>query len=233
MLPPLGSRISDELHWSTAGAMRSGASMEHCLQPLGFICHYEVLCGRLKQPPLGAVLVGGAGASSEACYCFSIAPVGGSEFTACLPSGLVPVGKLGAYGTPSPRHALLVAGDDGYMIDSAAPADYEDVVVSCIKEVRGYSTMGLLLVAGVHDLACYTRHGLLWLIENLSSAGISDLRCDESEVSGTVTALGTGMKAEFRAATQSGHLLGSLPVAESLLAEGLRWTGDHGPRRWG
>jgi hypothetical protein len=101
------------------------------------------------------------------------APPSATEFLAtCALGFLDPAVPTGIWSTPNPEEICAVSGGYAYLIDTSDPGRFTMLAYRPVLEVRPLSAQGLLLFVGHRSILAWSRDGLAWQAEKLSSEGV-------------------------------------------------------------
>jgi hypothetical protein len=83
-----------------------------------------------------------------------------------------PLALTGVWAAPHPDWICAVAGGYGYLIDTSAPARWEQLEYRPVTAIRALPGHGLLVFAGFHSLLAWGRDGAAWQTARLSWEGV-------------------------------------------------------------
>ena len=78
----------------------------------------------------------------------------------------------GVWSCPDPSTICVAAGGYVYLIDTRAPARWEQVAYRPVTEIRAVAEHGLLVFAGFQAILAWNREGKAWQTQRLSWDGV-------------------------------------------------------------
>ena len=116
-------------------------------------------------------------------------------------------GLTGVWPCPGGARLCAVAGGYAYLVDVAAPENWEQVPYRPVLEVLAAPGHGLLLFAGHRRVLAYGSEGRRWESAALSSEGLDRLRVESGRLVGSGWDLLTDRSVPFSVELHSGRLL--------------------------
>jgi hypothetical protein len=102
-----------------------------------------------------------------------VRPARGEPFLATCALGFASAAvPTGVWSCPDPAIVCALAGGYGYMIDSRAPEQWQQVGYRPVTEVRAIPEAGLLVFASFHSVEGWGPAGRLWKTARLSWEGV-------------------------------------------------------------
>jgi hypothetical protein len=134
-----------------------------------------------------------------------VTPSSGGAFLATCALGFNdPAVPTGLWSTPNPDWLCAVAGGYAYMINTQSPLEFEQISYRPALDVRSLVEQGLLLFSGHHSLLAWSKSGVTWHSERLSSEGVEILSIDGTLLTGKGWDMMTDRDMEFTIDLQSG-----------------------------
>jgi hypothetical protein len=90
----------------------------------------------------------------------------------------------GIYSCPNAASLCVAVGGYAYVINTANPEDWFQIVQRPVVQVRAVPELSLLLFAGFTDISAVGESGLLWTTERLSWEGLSISKIDKGNLHG-------------------------------------------------
>ena len=134
-----------------------------------------------------------------------VRPAAGEPFLATCALGFAG-GLTGVWACPEPRLLCAVAGGYAYLVDTAAPEQWEQVAYRPVLEVLTAPAAGLLLFAGHRTVMAYGIGGKRWETPPLSSEGLDGLRVEQDQLLGSGWELRTDRTAPFTIDLDTGNV---------------------------
>jgi len=116
----------------------------------------------------------------------TVHPAAGELFLATFALGFAdPAVPTGLWSCPDPAWLCAVAGGYAYLMNTAAPDEFEQIEYRPVLKVRALSNHGLILFAGHHSLLAWGAHGRAWQTARLSWEGVEITRIEGDRLEGT------------------------------------------------
>lgn len=90
----------------------------------------------------------------------------------------------GIWGLAGAAVLLVVASGQGYWLDVHRPEVYDAVSMAPITDVRSIPELGLLILAGLTDIAAYSAGGRVWASGSVSWDGLRIVEATANGISG-------------------------------------------------
>ena len=114
-----------------------------------------------------------------------VQPGGSEPFLATFALGFAdPAAPTGIWSCPDPGWLCAVAGGYAYLVNTASPAEFEQVEYRPVLQVLPVQSHQLLIFAGHHSLLAWGARGKAWKTTRLSSEGIEITRIDGNRLEG-------------------------------------------------
>jgi hypothetical protein len=135
-----------------------------------------------------------------------VTPAASPEFLATFALGFAdPAVPTGVWACPNPAQLCAVAGGYAYLINTAAPSQWEQVEYRPVLQVTPLLQHQLLLFAGHHSLVAYGLEGKAWQTKKLSWEGIKILQITDQTLTGLGWDLMTDREFEFQVNLDTGE----------------------------
>jgi hypothetical protein len=113
-------------------------------------------------------------------------PAGARPFLATFALGFAdPVTPTGLWSCPDPGWLCAVAGGYGYLVNTSAPEQFEQVEYRPVLKVLPLPEHGLLIFAGHHSLFAWGEQGKAWQTARLSWEGVEITHIEGDRLEGT------------------------------------------------
>ncbi|HEY2737806.1 MAG TPA: hypothetical protein VGK45_05335 [Thermoanaerobaculia bacterium] len=127
-----------------------------------------------------------------------VRPAEGEPFLATCALGFASAAvPTGVWSCPDPAMVCALAGGYGYMIDSRAPEQWQQIGYRPVTEVRPLPESGLLMFASFHSIEAWGAAGRLWQTARLSWEGVRLGEATAKELRGWGWEMRTDTEVEF------------------------------------
>jgi hypothetical protein len=127
-----------------------------------------------------------------------VRPAEGEPFLATCALGFASRAvPTGVWSCPDPAMVCALAGGYGYMIDSRAPEQWQQLAYRPVTEVRTLPEAGLLVFVSFHSLEAWGAAGRLWRTARLSWEGVRLGEATPTELRGWGWDMRTDAEMEF------------------------------------
>lgn len=127
-----------------------------------------------------------------------VCPAAGEPFLATCALGFAsPAVPTGVWSCPDPAMLSAVAGGYGYMIDTRAPEQWQQLEYRPVVEVRPLPEAGLIVFVSFHAVEAWGAAGQLWQTAKLSWEGVRLGEATASELQGWGWDMRTDREMEF------------------------------------
>ncbi len=136
-------------------------------------------------------------------------PAHGATFLATCALGFTSTAMpTGVFACPNPDKLCAVAGGYAYIIDTARPERSTHLGLRPVIELRVLAEHGLLLFAGFHQIAAWSKDGLAWETARLSWEGLRIGEAEDGRLPGFGWNMPTDKEVPFSIDLQTGEHTG-------------------------
>jgi hypothetical protein len=135
-----------------------------------------------------------------------VRPAAGEAFLATCALGFAsPAVPTAVWSCPNPAMLCAVSGGYGYMIDTTAPEQWQQLEYRPVVEVRPLAEAGLIVFVGFHSIEAWGAAGRVWQTAKLSWEGVRLGEATQKELRGWGWDMRTDREMEFVVDLETGR----------------------------
>jgi hypothetical protein len=135
-----------------------------------------------------------------------VRPAAGEAFLATCALGFAsPAVPTAVWSCPNPAMLCAVSGGYGYMIDTTAPEQWQQLEYRPVVEVRPLAEAGLIVFVGFHSIEAWGAAGRVWQTAKLSWEGVRLGEATQKELRGWGLDMRTDREMEFVVDLETGR----------------------------